>query len=155
MIVKGYIVGKGSAPNKYVVRIPTFNGIEGKSLATPDRQLSEAIICSVPGANNLVHTGDCVIIGFENDDLSKPIILGHLFKQTFDSQPLDLSIRQLKVYDTNVPSAALVELPSNTKIGSISSENLATLAGNPYNLATTLTYILDKIKNIEDKLETL
>ena len=43
MITKGYVV-KQTSENKYLVRIPVLNSIEGSKHSTPDAELSEAIL---------------------------------------------------------------------------------------------------------------
>lgn len=72
MITKGIIE---SIVDKYSikVRIPTLNGI-GKT------DLSTAFICTLPNASINFAVGDIVILGFEDNTFSTPIVLGFLYR---------------------------------------------------------------------------
>ena len=57
------------------VRIPLYNKAEGVNGSTPNSELGVAPICTLPNIINDPHPGDVVFIAFEEDDLSKPVVL--------------------------------------------------------------------------------
>lgn len=133
MITKGYVV-KQTSENKYLVRIPVLNSVEGSKHSTPDAELSEAILSTLPAASNVLHEGDCVIVGFENNDFGYPIILGHLFAESINNTPIDLCVRHL---DVSKDSASRAELPYNTTIGKVTAEEISNLEGCNLNIIKT------------------
>lgn len=125
MITKA-IVEEIISPSQIRVRIPTLNAVQGAKQSTPTDELSIATICTLPNAKNLVSTGDIVYVGFEDNDLSKPVILGHLLRASsdklFDGTLPDLQIRSLNVqYNASLPLA--------TTIGGVSSNEIQYLRG--------------------------
>ena len=66
-------------PNaKLRVRIPTLNGVKESTASTPSEQLEWASILQTPGIDIDYKVGDVVVVGFEDNDLSSPIVLGFL-----------------------------------------------------------------------------
>lgn len=80
MLTKGYITDLPKFNNKYKVRIPVFEtaGI-GNTKSVFNASVIEATLVYTPGIIDNISIGDCVVIGFENDKQSKPIILGKLY----------------------------------------------------------------------------
>lgn len=78
MIQKG-IVEEIINKYKLKVRVPKYD----KAKSAPDKirtsELAESIICTLPGSDVAYSVDDIVIIGYENDELSKPIVLGSLY----------------------------------------------------------------------------
>ena len=72
--------------NKYNVRIriPKKHKIETANGATPSNQLPVATICYQPGYPLAYNKGDIVYIEYENEDYSKPVILGKLYNEEED-----------------------------------------------------------------------
>lgn len=79
MIQKGIIE---SLENSYQVkvRIPKYDKTTYDG--TKNSDLSTAIICTLPGSTISYDIGDVVLVGFENDELSKPVVLGTLYRKT-------------------------------------------------------------------------
>jgi hypothetical protein len=146
MLTKG-IVEKVITPYKVKVRLPIFDAIEGTRNATETNELSEAIICSLPNSSNLVNIGDIVIIGFEDNDTSKPIVLGHLLKESTSKSLVNLKLGSLTVEGST-------NLNENTYIGDIKPNELKSLLniksniqGQIDNNSTSITKINNRIKN--------
>lgn len=90
MIQKGIIEAIISA-YEYKVRIPRYDKLITTPGAVPTDNLSSAIVCSIPSTKVSFAVGDIVLIGFENDELTKPVILGLLYRQgTTDSEQFSI-----------------------------------------------------------------
>ena len=63
------------------VRVPKYDGMAYDSTGLKDNELATGIICTIPGTSIAYSVGDVVLVGFENDELSKPIILGLLYRE--------------------------------------------------------------------------
>lgn len=116
MITKG-IVERVIDPYKAVVRIPTLDNMEYSASSTPKERLREAIICSISGVANAVALGDVVFVGFEDNDLGNPIILGHLLRSAAGNSSMSLTVKDLE-------SLSTARLPEDTLIGDISYKAL-------------------------------
>lgn len=134
MITKAYVVKQSTtSPNKYVVRIPVFNAVKDAIHATPDSELSEATVICSPASSNILHSGDCVYVGFENNDYNQPVILGHLFAESINNTPIDIAFRKLTVNE----DASEVSLTKNTTIGNVKPSNIECLTGCSVNIRDT------------------
>lgn len=80
MIQKGQIE-KIISHYLYKVRIPRYDKLSTTPGGTITDDLSSAIVCAVPGTKVAYAEGDVVLIGFENNELNKPIILGLLYRE--------------------------------------------------------------------------
>lgn len=75
MITKAIVQSINGAGNRCIVRMPLF---ETASSSAPVE--AEALVNITPGLYNNLVVGDVVFVGFEENALEKPIILGKLFK---------------------------------------------------------------------------
>lgn len=75
MITKAIIRSINGAGNRCIVRIPLF---ETSDSASPVE--AEALVNIPPGIFHNLFIGDVVFVGFEENALEKPIILGKLYK---------------------------------------------------------------------------
>jgi|GEM_PF-7049507 hypothetical protein len=121
MITKAFIVEKVNNSNKFIVRISVFEkpGID----TTDDRTnhvLFSAILSHEPSTNNQYKVGDCVFVGFENNDLGRPVILGKLYKNNDKEVRGSLDAHALFIQDRAV-------LPKNTTIGGINWQQVQQL----------------------------
>lgn len=78
MVTRAFIEEVDYANAKLRVRIPTLNGIEDSTTSTPTDQLEWASIIQIPGVDITYEVGDVVVVSFEDNDLSSPIVLGFL-----------------------------------------------------------------------------
>ena len=135
MLTKAYVEAVYS-PHKALVRMPLFNKIRDVNGSTPKSELPTATVCVVPGSEYDIEVGDIVFLGFEEDDLSKPVILGVLSR--YDEKKSKINANLLELYVDNV-----VKLPRNTTIGSVNPDSIECLKG------------LSKDQNIRDKFVSL
>lgn len=59
------------------IRIPKYDKMYNDGLTYDE--LSTGIICSIPGTNVKYSVNDVVLVGFENNELGKPVVLGLLY----------------------------------------------------------------------------
>ena len=126
MITKG-IVEEVLTNYSIKVRLPILDSIEGTRDATPTSDLSEAIVCVAPNSEINFTVGDIVIVGFEDNDDSKPIILGFLSKESGNTSSISNNLSKLNV---NVSA----KLPRDTSIGNVSSQDISMLQGAKFNI---------------------
>lgn len=70
-----------SIENNYQVkvRIPKYDKMSSDGFSYDE--LSTSIICSTPGTLVTYSVGDIVLVGFENNEISKPVVLGLLYTE--------------------------------------------------------------------------
>lgn len=78
MITRAVIEDIDYKNNKIKVRIPILDGIADSKGSTPKTELNWASVVCIPGLDIEYRVGDVVIVGFEDNDLGKPIVLGYL-----------------------------------------------------------------------------
>ena len=132
MITKGIIVKL--VGDKATVRLPIFDGIEGAQNSTADINLSQATTCTLPNASNLLSVNDVVYVAFEDDDISKPVIIGHLKKDGLTDTKPNLKLNQLS-------TESITKLSDRTSIGDISSTEIKMLKGVQSNIQLQLDNI--------------
>lgn len=102
------------------VRIPVYNKVKSDPTATPTNELCTATIQTLPGCSPNYQEGDVVIVDFENDNLSFPIIIGLLYREHMPPGSTDITADSLVVnVNTN--------LSENTLIGEVTPESLKKL----------------------------
>lgn len=102
------------------VRIPVYNKVKSDPTATPTNELYTATIQTLPGCSPNYQEGDVVIVDFENDDLSFPIIIGLLYREHMPQGSTDITADSLVVnVNTN--------LSENTLIGEVTPDSLKKL----------------------------
>lgn len=79
----------------------------------------EATVCVEPGTYEPYKTGDKVYIGFVNNDLGQPVILGKI-AQKFDERE-DSTVYQ---YINSLQVTSEVELPKSFKLGDFTYQDL-------------------------------
>ena len=90
MIQKG-IVESIISLYEYKVRIPKYDKLSTTPGAVSTDDLASAIVCSSPGTKIAYVEGDIVLVGFENNEFNKPIILGLLYReQEIDSSQINI-----------------------------------------------------------------
>ena len=71
------------------VRIPKYDKMYTDGLKFDE--LSTGIICTVPGTNVNYSVNDVVLVGFENDEIGKPVILGLLYTDKESDSTVDIT----------------------------------------------------------------
>ena len=119
-MVQKAIVEKKLSKFEMRVRIPVYNKATTDPTATPTDQLYIAVAQTLPGCSPCYQEGDVVLVTFENDDISKPIISGLLYRDGMPKGTLDVNADSLKV---NVNT----ELSEDTNIGNVQPESIKKL----------------------------
>lgn len=108
---------------------------------------------SYPGFNVNYKIGDTVLVGFEDNDMGKPIILGYLESASDESEKISLEVQDLNVkgkLTTNIiENQAIIENPSS--IARIPQE----FEINNLVKFSDVGKLADSGKSIEDILETI
>ena len=104
------------------VRIPIYNKSYYSPTATPTEGLSIATICTLPGITPNYSVGDVVYVAFEENIISKPVILGLLCHLNMDESYSDAIFHNMQV-------GSFATLPQQTSVGDVSSKELYTLKG--------------------------
>lgn len=120
MITKAYILDINPQSNKYYIRIPIFDkpGLSADN-STFSGALFYATLSHEPTSKESYKVGDTVFVGFENNDLNKPIIIGKLYTLGEEPSPTGaIDVKSLTVYDKAI-------LPANTTIGSVNFSNIS------------------------------
>ena len=153
MLAKG-IVEEILSPYSIRVRIPTIHGIKSSNTSTPTSKLGCGPICTLPHCDINLQVNDVVIVGFENNDYNKPIVLGVMYMSRASSTMAELELETLKVNTS-------VNLPYNTTIGNVTPERLDKLAhitedvqvqlnSNRSDITKLTTHLNDLIKLLEN-----
>lgn len=135
MMTKAYVIGKDTAEsNKYLVNIPILNPSE-VNLTVESTITASATVSCLPGVTEPVHTGDCVFVTFEDNDLKKPIIVGHLFAD-INSTPVSISVENLIVNHS-------ADLPESSTIGDLDQTSFSLLKGLETDFGSILSSYLE------------
>lgn len=154
MITKGIILKITSSAEQGVVfqiRLPIFETANELSDFVLDAHL-----CYQPGNLEGYSIGDVVYVGFENEVLRKPVILGKLYKgsekQLFQEYTNTLTEEEVtKRNATNFSYNASLEvvhdavLPNNTKIGDLTYDNI-------YGMYKTIEQLKNRLEQVENQL---
>ena len=109
------------------VRIPVINRSKDAAFHTPTEELYISSICTVAGCIPNVRVGDIVYVSFEDNDLSKPVILGYLYKDSYGDTLCDFNIGNLTVDGSTT-------LSSDTRIGDVTPNEISYLQGAKSNI---------------------
>lgn len=105
MLTKAIIQKIDQSKNTCIVRIPLFEQASSSSFIE-----AEATICITPGIYNNLFVGDIVIVGFEENKMELPIVLGKLFLNSLNK---DSKAGALFGDSLNITTKAV--LPSSTE----------------------------------------
>lgn len=137
MVTKGIITELvGSTQAK--VRIPIYDRASSALDATPDSELSKAIICTFPGATPNYSVGDVVIVAFEQNIYTEPVIIGLLFTNAERKTFTDLNVGKLGVFTS-------ARLPKNTYVGTTTPFDLQNLAGTRGNIQNQIDTLVNTV----------
>lgn len=100
-----------------MVRLPVF-----ESAGNNNPQIVECTVCYNPGNLNGYKIDDVVWVGFENNQIHKPVVLGKLYLGTSEE-----SSNFSKVDSLNVSGSAV--LPANTVIGNLDFNEIKNISG--------------------------
>ena len=129
MITKAYVV----SVNGYEVtlNIPIFHNVENSDIDNESLVFPTSCIAISYGVYPNLKKGDTVIIGFEDNNLNTPVILGALYTEEAKKYKSDAIFSSLGV---NVNA----ELPEDTTIGNVKPESIKCLQNVREDLQVTL-----------------
>lgn len=127
--------------NHYKVRIPLYNKEKNAIGSTPTSNLNVATVCATQGTYPSYVEGDVVWVGFEQDLISKPVIIGELNNSLRISNLPELNCSSLQV-DTNC------NLPLDININGLSYQELRCLVDIKNNIQQQLDLLDARIKNL-------
>lgn len=87
--------------------------IEGSFNNKLSQFVMEAHVCGIPGIKSHIKVGDTVYVGFEDNDMGKPIILGHLLTHYIEGARSNYPSTTLESLDVKNS----LKIPTNTVIG--------------------------------------
>lgn len=123
--------------NHFRVRVPVLNKFDSSVGSTPINELAIATVCAVPGYNPSFTIGDKVFVDFEENDFSRPVIMGKIYNQNHNkSTASDGNLDSIKV-------SVNAELPSDTNIGTVTKQEIAQLKG----LNTNIQFGFDELNS--------
>lgn len=147
MITRGIIE---QIVNAYTVkvRMPAINdmGRTGKNLLSDD--LNDAKICTLSHVNPSLNIGDIVFVAFEDNDMGKPVVIGHLYRENMQNTYTDIQSNSLIVN-------LMCQLPEYTSIGEVTSKQIAYLKNVNYDLQSQIDRLTNIVNDLEREIESL
>ena len=129
MLTKAYIQ-EVINPHSIRVRIPLYNKIADVEGSTPNKELGVACVCTLPNFITSANVGDVVIVGFEENIISKPVVLGYLSTANEKESLTDIVCDQLTAKGD-------VVLDEHTTIGNVKPESIKCLKDLKNNIKDT------------------
>ena len=123
MITRAYVVD--IKPGYAKVRIPVYDSLKTSTSGyTPDEELSWASIAATPGIEVNYKPGDVVLVGFQDSDTGRPLIIGHL-KSALNYTSAEVVYPVINSSQLLVKDVAI--FPKNITIGNIKYDQLQLL----------------------------
>lgn len=144
MVTKAYI-SEVISPYSVKIRIPLYNKINGVNGATPESELPLACVCTLPNYAISPVVGDIVIVGFEEDNISKPVIIGFLSRDKEYESSVNISCEDFK-------ATGDISLSSQTSIGDVNSDNIKCLLNLKDNIKDTFEELKLDVSAISKRL---
>jgi hypothetical protein len=108
MIVKGLIKTIDFSDNTCMVRLPIF-----ETAASQGEVVVKAVILIQPGLYNSYAEGDVVFVDFENNKLSRPIVIGKLYLGAIKEEN---AAKKGSLTVSNLTASTSATLPVTTKL---------------------------------------
>jgi len=148
MIQKG-IIEQALSRYTYKVRVPKYDKIATDPSATKLEDLSTAVVCGFPGTDIAFNKGNIVLVDYENNEISQPVILGLLYNESQALDENNYNNFSNKVLEDNL-SEYNTELKSLSKSGlythvKYSNDNGITFTSK-YSTITVDTVVIDQVK---------
>jgi hypothetical protein len=139
MVTKGEILTIDYLSNTCTIRMPLFETIASNPITTT------AIFAIQPGMFNGYQVGDIVEVGFENNMINKPVVLGKLYlgvKNENDNYRGAIKCDSLEIKNKAV-------LPSDTQISYVRGQNSLSIDSDATNY-TSIKDIIDSVQKLEN-----
>ena len=126
------------------VRIPVLHRAKTDVNATPTDLLPDATVCSFTRSYPNYVDGSVVVVGFDRNDLTSPIVLGELLtEKNFDTENC-MSLSFLNVDES-------CTLPNQTTIGEVNEKEISCLLGINNNIQYQLDEITRRVSALESE----
>lgn len=133
------------------VRIPIYNGVKTSRDFTPDADLNNATICATNNTANIIHEGDIVYVSFEDNDISKPVILGLLHRASESSNINNMQDYNVRILNVN----STAKLTHDTYIGNITPTDINNLFGTKGNIQDQINTCDNRLTTLEQSIQTI
>lgn len=130
------------------VRVPTLDRANVSNVYTNTENLNPATICTLTQYDPNLQVGDIVFVGFEDRDLSTPVVLGYLYRSDKTLTYADQVLGTVEVLQK-------ARLPHDTQIGSISYGNLKSLTGCDFQIKLAIQNLQQQVSDLQQQLSKL
>lgn len=130
------------------VRVPTLNRSSISNVYTDTDSLNLATICTLTQYDPNLQVGDVVFVGFEDRDLSTPVVLGYLYRNEKTQTYADQILGTLEVLQQ-------VKLPYDTQIGAVSYTNIRSLTGCDFQIKLAIENLQQQVEELQKQLQQL
>ena len=154
MVTKG-IIYQVLSPYSAKVRMPFYDQMENSKNGTSNENLATATICALPNTSYYLEKGDIVWVDFEDNDISKPVIIGLLQKASGNQSIVDLTTNKLKTNNIELNNSIITEKSAVNNLENF-SKNLSILTNTNNNdiLNNNIGIVLNAIDGNLYKLNT-
>ena len=123
--------------------------------ATPDKELYSAIVCVQNNTISNLLPGDTVFVAFEESQMDKPVIIGHLPKSDImENVGLDIGCKSIRVFDKAIFDGDIVlTLPDGGQ--TINKINLMSLEGWTDNIKSKFEALDKELDNLTSSVQGL
>jgi archaellum component FlaC len=142
------IIQEVLTPYSIRIRIPSVNKIEGVNGSTPNNELYIAAVCSLPKFIIDPRVGDIVVVGFEDNDMSNPIVLGYLSKSSGNMSIADIVCNDFE-------ATGEIKLSKDTSIGEVTPINIESLKNQKENINDEFNIVKNSIDTIKSEIKGL
>lgn len=142
MITKAEIQSIDLVGNTCIVRMPFF-----ETLNVGDKAIAEAIFSITPGVYNSYKVGDVVLVAFEDNQLSKPTVIGKLYISSTDSY----NDPRGAINCSDLTVCNNCKIPLNTELVSIANGIEVTGSATTYK---TIGAIADRLKQLDGYIDS-
>ena len=130
------------------VRLPVYDRVSQASIFVATDELNTATVCTISNCRPNLRVGDIVFVGFEDNDMCKPIILGCLYGDGVTSSLADITANSLSVAVNTI-------LSEDTTIGETKPTDIKNLANTSGNLQQQIDLLNSVIKNLQQQIDAL
>lgn len=127
------------------VRVLELHGAKGQAGRTPTIDLPTVLIATQGQVDELYTDGDTVIIEYEKEDTSKPVVIG-----SFGTKK---KLGRYKV--ASIESFEKAALPKQTTIGNVTSKEIAMLTGVNANVQIQISKLKETIEEQANEIKGL